>query len=89
MVSLLLSTGQVDVNAQVRGPAALPPLLLPPAQPFGPWLSLRLWHLPRRLTSDPSLHPMLLRLSPSFSLLVQRSLGYFLFPATSLYQFSE
>lgn len=39
MVSLLLSTGQVDVNAQVSGPGC-PPSLAP-----GSWLSLRRWVL--------------------------------------------
>lgn len=81
MVSLLLSTGQVDVNAQVRGPAALPPFPLPATQPLGPRLSLRLQHLPHRLASDPSLHPMLLQLFPYFSLLIQLPIHYFLFLA--------
>lgn len=37
MVSLLLSTGQVDVNAQVSGLAALP------SHSYLGWLSLGLW----------------------------------------------
>lgn len=61
MVSLLLSTGQVDVNAQVRVPAA-------PA-PGVPSSALGCAPFPPRLTSDPSLQSMWLQLSSPFSLI--------------------
>lgn len=40
MVGLLLSTGQVDVNAQVRGMAAPLGVLVLPSRGFGPLFNL-------------------------------------------------